>query len=1023
MLKVNNRHPVKPAFPLPLTSPTLVPVSRSVPNAAQLGFESTAASLVSNGPYMARNNTYAMASSLFQRSASGALRSSASTSKANDEPIFLDPTDDATFQSLKKLLSAPSTSTQHLSLLSESTLYGSITYYLSKLELEHIAEFAGVISSSGCLWTPPPPIAKPPTTATGKTSDKFTWSTEPGFSSISSTVDTTKPASENAPASAPRSLSSFLIGRSTSIAQAVAAALTKRVDLIVRSRRNSTGWASRSALSQYLGAIIQGLDDTERDAIPESYRAARGLPIPRFAVIGGLLNALYVLKDQRKRTRDMSILEEMAAVHANPSLGLSVRRHLSSIEDEWIVTLAEILDQLHRPGIYYASASSVNTEPTSSASADNDNVQDVDEWEAEFRKRTASVAGPASITSTASQRAIRAELWELRDVPLYMAAQLAPFVPDRKIHALDPLQLTSATSDAILSLFEGPDRSSCLFSLAQDIRQDAGKIHLNVDSPTVRVIRDVTDSTLFPLLGPLSKLMSRALAKAVTSLTPDQLSALLLGTSDAALVPQTGEAEFFPLLVRMSRISSRLEASWLSSPLAGADEEQIAESSRQLTKELWNVFKALLFSYTMVFDSMMDSVVDMCPSPTLTIPPPATTETDEQTNPALQQGDRRWPLASTSNLPTPYLTVVQMVLATYSHLYWITSTFGSDGFDVYRKVFYSALDVVGRDGEACIQLLELIAPVSMDAVESSISTDCLEMNAAKRSSNTYFLNVAEQLVGVLPDEVVEQLVLPICRPYLENTRFSDTFESAHSVVLALYSNHKRCILSLAPFYVELLIASYPKRLTAVQFEYAMSTVVSAISDRSDSVSWWVIARLAEEIDRERLSTTAPTSTKGKTKSTDGPIQAGGFAESSGATKQDVASAVASSDSAHPSVPDTGSTEYTASTRTQQDANRRSADTYDRLTHLQMCLIGCIPSVNLVLLRSALHMVESFITQHRHREKTGQSGTEPANMAEEGGGSSRLALCQKTFEAIQALNAATREEGLRWWLDNRARFGV
>ncbi|TKY89262.1 hypothetical protein EX895_001793 [Sporisorium graminicola] len=928
-----------------------------------------------------------------QRSAYAPSRATTSSSKSSkEEPIFLDPTDDATFQSLKKLLSAPSTSTQHLSLLSEGTLYGSITYYLSKLQLEHVADFARVINASGCLWTPPPPASTPPTatSASGSSPNKLTWTTEPGSPSntsdkSSNTLTTTSPpnAASRSASNVASSLSAFLIARSTNISQAVAAALTKRVDLIVRSKNNRTGWRARSSLSQFLGAILQGMDDTERDATPESYRAARGLPIPRFAIIGGLLNSLYVLKDQRRRLRDMSILEEMAALRSNPSLGLSVRHALGTIEDEWIVTLAEILDHLHGQ-----TTSSDSVQASSATDSSEHSDRDVDEWEAEFRKRTASVAGPASITSLASKQTLRAALSDVRDVPLYMAAQLAPFVPDRKIHALDPIQLTSATSDAILSLFEGPHRSSFLSSLAQDVHtQTCGdesdpRILVDPNGATGKILQGVMESTLFPLLGPLSKLMSRALAKAVTSLTPEELSALLLGTTDAALVQQSGEIEFFPMLVRMSRLSSHLEASWLSSPLAGANEDQIVEASRQLTKQLWTSFKTLLFSYTMVFDSMMDALVDMCPSPTLTVPPP--------TMGAEGDADRKWPRASTSNLPVPYLVIVQHVLATYSHLYWITSTFGSDGFDVYRKVFYSALDVIGRDGEACIQLLELIAPIT-----GAGDADGLEMNTAKRSATTYFLNVAEQLIRVLPDQVVEELVLPVCRPYLENTRFSDTFESAHSVVLAMYASHKRCILNLAPFYVDLVLASFPTRLNSVQLEYALSTVVGAISDRSDSVAWWVITRIAEEIDRERLSA--------KDGSKEAGIQAGGFAEgSSGVTKADLDSATASSDSVHPSAATTS-------------AERDGGDTHDRLTHLQMCLIACIPSVNLVLLRSALSKVESFILLHKQRELSGLDAA--------GAQSSRLALCQKTFDAIQALNAATREEGLRWWLDQRARFGV
>lgn len=924
------------------------------------------------------NSSQRAVSALAQRSASGLARAAASSSKVTEKPGFLDPTDDATFQSLKKLLSAPSTSTQHLSLLSESTLYGSITYYLSKLEIEHVAEFAGVISSSGCLWTPPPPANKPPSAASSA-EKKVTWTTEPGSSSNSidkaATSEESKPSPSGTSPGAPSSLSTFLISRSTNISQAVAAALTKRVDLIVRSKNNSTGWAARSALSHYLSAIIQGMDDTEQLGTPESYRAAKGLPIPRFAVIGGLLNALYMLKDQRRRTRDMSILEEMAALRANPVLGLSVRRHLSTVEDEWIVTLAEVLDHLH-------GHTALAEGGASAATGSNDDDQHVDEWEAEFRKRTAAVAGPASITSFGSKQALRAALSDVRDVPLYMAAQLAPFVPDRKIHALDPVQLTSATSDAILSLFEGPDRTSFLSSLAQDVHtQTCGskgqtQIFVDTNGTTAKVLQGVLDSTLFPLLGPLSKLMSRALAKAVTSLTPDELSSLLLGTADTALVPQGGEAEFFPLLVRMSRLSSRLEASWLSSPLAGATEDQIVESSRPLTKQLWSAFKTLLFSYTMVFDSMLDALVDMCPSPTLTVPPTVVTETEALVDSSLTS--RRWPYASTSNLPAPYLLVVQHVLATYAHLYWITSTFGADGFDVYRKVFYSALDVIGRDGEACIQLLELICPVPIDGVEG---------NTAKRSTTTYFLNVVEQLVRVLPDALIEQLVLPICRPYLEDTRFSDTFESAHSVVLALYSAHKRCILDLAPFYVRLLIDSFPTRLTPMQFEYALSTVVAAISERSDSVAWWVISQLAAEVDGERLA--APTVRRSG-------IQAGGFVESAGATRADLAEATANNDSVHPSDPPTP---------TEGDGG--GGGEYDRQTHLQLCLISCVPSVNLVLLRSALAKVEAYIVQHRAAGRGGE----------------RLALCQKTFDALQALNAATREEGLRWWLDNRARFGV
>ncbi|PWY99411.1 hypothetical protein BCV70DRAFT_118434 [Testicularia cyperi] len=916
------------------------------------------------------------------RNAVSGPSASKSSGASDNEPNFLDPTNDATFQSLKRLLSAPSISTQHLSLLSEQTLYGSITYYLSKLEVEHVGEFAGVISSSGCLWTPPPPSVapnRPNANVTSKPTSKVSWSTETKDPDQMAASQTASPPSQTSPVPG-QSLSAFLIARSTAISQAVAASVSRRTDLIIRDKKGSTGWGSRRALAVFISSIISGMAATEASGMPESYKASRGLPVPRFAVLCGLLNGLYLLKEQRRRRRDMSILEEMAALRSNPALGLSIRRHVHGVEDEWVVTLAEILDTLQGPR---------NEEfgPNTSDSAGEED--DADEWEKEFRRRAAQAVGSASITSLASSEAQRAALKEVRDVPLYLAAQLAPFVPEKKIQALDPVQLASATSDAILSLFEGPSQTSMLESLGHDLGKDKdGKITLDAHGATLHTVRGISGSTLFPLLGPLSKLLSRALAKAVTSLSPDDVSSLVLGTAGSSGL----EHETFPVLVRMSRLASALENEWLQSSLAGVSDDDIAEASKKETAQLWATFKTLLFSFTMVFDSMMDALVDMCPSPTLTIPPPRVGETASLVDSSLTE--RKWPMASTSNLPRPYLTIVQTILTTFAHLYWITSTFGSDGFDVYRKVFYSALDVLGRDGEACIELLEQVRPDQI--VTENAGADRLESNVARRSTTTYFLNVAEQLVSVVPDEVVEQMILSTARPYLEDTRYQETFESAHSVVLAIYSAKKRCMVELAPFYVDLLLSSFPERLSSTQLEYAFTTVVSALSDQDDSVAWWVVDRLGEEVERERFSQPTP-----QARST----QQGGYNEDA------VDTVTPPTESAHPSNPD--------STRVDSPG---PASPHDRLLSLQLCLIACIPCINLVLLRSALTKVERYILQHKHAEHSSSSSSASYTPASEAK-AHRIEMCEKTFDAIQGLNAATREEGLRWWLDNRARFGV
>lgn len=68
-------------------------------------------------------------------------------------------------------------------------------------------------------------------------------------------------------------------------------------------------------------------------------------------------------------------------------------------------------------------------------------------------------------------------------------------------------------------------------------------------------------------------------------------------------------------------------------------------------------------------------------------------------------------------------------------------------------------------------------------------------------------------------------------------------------------------------------------------------------------------------------------------------------------------------------------------------------------------IAQLAHVNLVLLRSLLRRVKVLILHS------------PA------GSDARLHLCEQTFAALAGLDASTREEGVRWWLDERERFGV
>lgn len=86
----------------------------------------------------------------------------------------------------------------------------------------------------------------------------------------------------------------------------------------------------------------------------------------------------------------------------------------------------------------------------------------------------------------------------------------------------------------------------------------------------------------------------------------------------------------------------------------------------------------------------------------------------------------------------------------------------------------------------------------------------------------FYLNVAEQLMKPLKSEYVEGAVLRTCHPcvvlsflstkltlsprrYLEDPTHRDTFESAHSVLLAIFASEKGCANELAPWYTKLLL--------------------------------------------------------------------------------------------------------------------------------------------------------------------------------------------------------------------------
>jgi alkylhydroperoxidase family enzyme len=635
---------------------------------------------------------------------------------------------------------------------------------------------------------------------------------------------------------------SSILQRSTMLFEATARSVIARINVIVGERKGSLGWSSRRNLVSWIRAIADAIHlDTE--SIPSS---CGSVAISTLAILTGLVAGLQAAKAQKSQ---------------NENRGLNVHYALDRGEDEWCIALAECLAALSSQEL------------------------PLNEWEAEFKKATTHQSSQPSGAKTAT---------------LYLAAQVAPFISSKKIEALPTDSLLNTLAATMLELFED---SRLLDSIREDVSQDdRGLLILKSDSPTAKRASSFASHPLFPLMGPLSRMVSLALSSATRTMSHLQLQDLLMG-----------EGSF---IHRMEILSLQWQSKWLSCRLAGASEEEIDQASRTQTTRLWNIFKTLLFSYTMIFDALMEAIVDVCPSPTITLP------ADKEAS-----SSGRWPPSTTCNIPRTYLHLTTSILKVYSHLSWITATFGSSAFDAYRRVFHEALEVLARDAQDCVNLVDHLAPQG----------PTLQINAGRRAAVTYYLDVVEQSMGILPDEMVVQDILPLVKDYLEHAEFRDSFESAHSVILSIFASQKAIVAELTAYYIDLLLASYPRHLKEEQLTHAYSTVINATSDKSDTVTWYSLEMLWKAIDEERLSS--------------------------------------------------------------------SIESASRRRQLSYVYIAQLPNVNLVLLRSMLFKVKQLVLQ------------------EEEGSEERIAVCERVFSSLAGLDSSTREEGLKWWLDERKIFGV
>ena len=672
-------------------------------------------------------------------------------------------TNDAAYQSLRRLLLASPVNQSHIDLLDRNALYGSIGHFLSSMSLLNVTDFTEALIRSPALWN------------------------APAFSDVNASTQQA-------------------VERATGIAQALSFAVSERVTIISKALRRAAPRSAPAELGAWLQAILEGVHRVDHDVHHPHHTRGKAVPttptasmsraqapphpsssVPRtylakLATVTGLVHG--VLSERNKRTRF--------------SLWFHLGRHTRTLEHAWAAVLTDALQK----NSYWDVAS-----------------------------RTASLTLAASVVdmvSEASMRTVSDKIWIEAAMPL----------------VLDVFDVERATSTGLFC-DASPDARG-IVSLPAHGTSDAWRSR-------------VQSHPLYAHAGPLARLLASAIRRLGAATSPQEFIAYLWGHQDDAeaqapfppMASSNSDASdpgrSYGMLRRWFTGSVQLDDAWTSSALAGLETAHIEPASRERTTQIWQVFKTYLFTLTLVLDAVVGIIVEQCPSPTETYPPATDKSECKRTN-------GEWPAMPTSNVPEPYLDALAHVLRIFERVYWITSTFGLDGFESYRVVFYSALDVLSRDASACTQVVSSMAHDLLQRHKDVPGgRPAAHVSFAQRMHVTYFLLVMEQWVAELPHAMLEQLGLPMCRPYLEDTRFQDTFESAHSVVLALYACGASCTRELTPFYVDLLLTCFPKQqLSASQLEVALMTIVQSLSDRSDSLAWWCIARVDDQVSIAQL---------------------------------------------------------------------------------------------------------------------------------------------------------------------------
>lgn len=172
-----------------------------------------------------------------------------------------------------------------------------------------------------------------------------------------------------------------------------------------------------------------------------------------------------------------------------------------------------------------------------------------------------------------------------------------------------------------------------------------------------------------------------------------------------------------------------------------------------------------------------------------------------------------------------HAVIASNALSILRNLYFVSSRLGHHAFGQYTFVYMAAIDMLSKQPPLAQAFLMETKPQSTGAIPEHPHDRCLDL---------FFFNIAEHFAVMLPSAGCESLFIDTAMPYLRSgidSRLSESFEAAHSLVLSVFSgpHHAELVARHLPPYVEILFSSFPGNLSPRQFRLAIKTLVRIIS--------------------------------------------------------------------------------------------------------------------------------------------------------------------------------------------------